>query len=167
MIGGPYYKTTSALFFVNIQAIAVRLKNKNLFLCSNQMKKIFVFFLAFLYITTSCEAAVYLHYCMGKQVGFSLFPRDMASCQKCGMKKSGRSMGCCKDEQKIIKTEKTQKATDLSFSVSHPNKYPVPAVFYNYTAFLPDLLTGKLHPAHGPPGLPAMPIYLVNGVFRI
>jgi hypothetical protein len=132
------------------------------------MKKILVTLLAFLYITSSCEATVYLHYCMGKPVSFSFHPEKSMNCNRCGMKKTGRGMGCCKDEQKIIKTDKNQKLTDLSFSTSQQKKF-----ITIFTAFRPYFATtgsSKLirqTPAHGPPGTTPLPVYLVNCLLLI
>src|SRR6516162_10207005 len=95
------------------------------------MKKIFFFILAVLYISSSCEAAVYLHYCMGKRVSFSFSPEASSTCHRCGMKKSSKGMGCCKDEQKVIKTDKSQKVTDLVSTDLQLKKFATVLAGYN------------------------------------
>src|SRR5580692_5482101 len=87
------------------------------------MKKLFSFILGILYISSSCEASVYLHYCMGKRVSFSFSPEKSGTCHRCGMKKSAKGMGCCKDEEKIIKSDKSQKVTDLVSSDTEQKKF--------------------------------------------
>ena len=109
------------------------------------MKKLLVFLLAFLYITSSCEATVYLHYCMGKAVGFSFTPGKSGNCDRCGMKKSTQGMGCCKDEQKIIKSDKSQKLTDLSSSNIHQKKFT--SILWASSAFAIGRACGR----HGDP----------------
>ena len=95
--------------------------------------------LAFLYISSSCEASVYLHYCMGKPVSFSFSPGKSSTCHRCGMKKSARGMGCCKDEQKIIKSDKSQKVTDLVSSDIQQKKFVT--VLTAYHAFSVNTLS--------------------------
>jgi hypothetical protein len=131
------------------------------------MKKLIVFILAFLYITSSCEATVYLHYCMGKPISISLLPEKSGNCRKCGMKKSGRGMGCCKDEQKMVKSDKNQKITDLGFSTNQQIKFiAVPGFFRTYT---PGYLqpTVNRQPFRGPPESKTVPVYLINCLFLI
>ena len=131
------------------------------------MKKILVFLLAFLYITSSCDATVYMHFCMGKAVGFSFTPEKSSGCHRCGMKKSGKGMGCCKDEQKIIKSDKSQKLTDLTSSSTQEKKYS--SVLWNYPDF--SISCGQLstinRQPHGPPGADPVPAYVLNCVFLI
>jgi hypothetical protein len=132
------------------------------------MKKPFFLVLAFLYIASSCEASVYLHYCMGKQVSFSFSPEKSGSCHRCGMKKSG-GMGCCKDEQKIIKSDKSQKVTDLVSSDTHQKRYVIFPVVYNiYLVNICQPSTDTHYPVHGPPEIKAfVPLFLMNRVFLI
>jgi hypothetical protein len=132
------------------------------------MKKLIVSILAILYITSSCEATVYLHYCMGRQVSFSFLPEHSGNCHRCGMKKSAKSMGCCRDEQKLLKSDPNQKLTDLSWSTDLQKK-----LFSTYTQFhtYPEaiLFSGmiKNSPTHGPPGGHPVPFYLMNCFFLI
>jgi hypothetical protein len=133
------------------------------------MKKLVVFLLAFLYIGSSCEASVYLHYCMGKPVSFSFSPEKSANCHRCGMKKSAKGMGCCKDEQKIIKSDKSQKITDLVSSDIQQKKFAT--VLMVYCAFEVNSCQSSTviyFPSHGPPpGESPVSLYLINCLFLI
>jgi hypothetical protein len=131
------------------------------------MKKLLFFLLAFLYITSSCEATVYLHYCMGKAVGFSFTPGKSGNCQRCGMKKSAKGMGCCKDEQKLIKSNKNQKITDLpSFNNQSKCFVSVSSHYTDFSVIYRQPTTVNRQP-HGPPGANPVPVYLVNCLFLI
>ena len=132
------------------------------------MKKLLVSILAFLYITSSCEATVYVHYCMGRKVGFSFFPDNAAGCHRCGMKKSAKGTSCCKDEMKVLKSDKNQKLTEPSFSTGQQKKIaPVPvAVHAHFRSVLP--IASYIHePTHSPPRTGQPPVYLMNCLFLI
>lgn len=132
------------------------------------MKKFIVLILAFLYITSSCEATVYLHYCMGKQVGFSFMPEHSGNCHRCGMKKSGKGMGCCRDEKKFLKSDPNQKLSDLNFSIS-PIKSFAP-IYSDYRSYSVSALISKAvvkSLPHGPPGDHPVPCYLMNCLLLI
>jgi hypothetical protein len=133
------------------------------------MKKTVVFFLAFLYFTSSCEATVYLHYCMGKAVGISLLPDHSLSCHRCGMKKSPDGKGCCKDEQKLIKTDKSQKLTDFpSFDPDQKKFLPAPGNLSVFsTAGICKSVSVICHPSNGPPPGRPLPAYLMNCLLLI
>ena len=85
------------------------------------MKKIITAILAVFYLTTSVGAVVHLHYCMGKVVNWGLWNTTNKKCSKCGMEKSHTNLkgGCCKDEQKQLKTEKDQKLAETVFNLIH------------------------------------------------
>ena len=132
------------------------------------MKKLIVSILAFLYITSSCEATVYLHYCMGKQVSFSFLPEDSKNCHRCGMKKSGKGMGCCKDEQKLIKSDKNQKLTDLVYSTWLQKKFIT--VHNSYRAYAVSTVSPCIisnSSAHSPPGIHASHRFILNRALLI
>ncbi len=131
------------------------------------MKKLLVSLIAFLYITSTCEATVYMHYCMGKAVGFSFTPGKSANCHRCGMKKSATGMGCCKDEQKLIKSDKNQKITDFpSFKNQWKSFILVPSNEIDYSVNYRQPATVNRQP-HGPPGAEPVPLYIVNCLLLI
>jgi hypothetical protein len=68
------------------------------------MKRILVTILAILYMASAMGATVHLHFCMGEFMGASLVHKDQHRCGKCGMLKTERDKGCCKDEHKTMKT---------------------------------------------------------------
>jgi hypothetical protein len=133
------------------------------------MKKLFFFLLAVLYISSSCEASVYLHYCMGKPVSFSFSPGNSGTCHRCGMKKSAKGMGCCKDEQKIIKSDNSQKVTDLVSSDMAKKIFG--KVLPSYSAFSVNICHSSADThcsSHGPPpGECPVSLYLMNCLFLI
>lgn len=132
------------------------------------MKKLIVLILAFLYITGSCEATVYLHYCMGKQVSFSFMPEHSMNCHKCGMKKKGDSKGCCKDEKKVIKSGANQGLSAQNFSSGIEKK--IAFVSSDYHNFSKPVLLSKINISsenHGPPGIHPVPFYLMNCILLI
>ncbi|HTB24421.1 MAG TPA: hypothetical protein VK711_03580 [Puia sp.] len=132
------------------------------------MKKLIVSILAFLYITSSCEATVYLHYCMGKQVSFSFLPEDSKNCHRCGMKKSDKGMGCCKDEQKIIKSDKNQKLTDLVYSNKLQKKFiTVHTSFRAFAVATERLCIISNSSAHSPPGIQGSHRFILNRALLI
>lgn len=135
------------------------------------MKKVFATILALIYLSSSIGATVHLHYCMGKLMSWSLKDDAKASCTYCGMPKSStkscETVGkcCCKDEHKVIKAEKDQKASEFAF---HPLKFSSLA-----TVYLNNLSQTHLHSqiiehpvANGPP-LQKVPVFILNCVFRI
>ncbi len=127
------------------------------------MKKLLVSILAILYITSSCEATVYLHYCMGKQVSFSFNPDHSRSCHTCGMKKSGKGNGCCRDEEKIIKSDPGPGISAQFISIDLSKK--VTWLYTEYNIYSVPVLgsTVSLIPlTHGPPGYYPVPRYLKN-----
>jgi len=131
------------------------------------MKKTFVFLLAFLYITGSCEATVYLHYCMGKAVSFSFFPDKSLNCQRCGMRKSGKDIGCCKDEQKLLKSDMGQRLTDLP-SLTSQKKFITVSGFFNVYSGIYRQPSAVIHDLSiGPPGDHPVPVYLMNRLLLI
>ena len=132
-------------------------------------KKLFFFILAVLYISSSCEASVYLHYCMGKPVSFSFSPGKSSTCHRCGMKKSARAMGCCKDEQKIIKSDKSQNITDLVSADTEQKKFVyVPTAYTAFSINICQPSTVIYYPLHGPPpGKNPVSLYLMNCFFLI
>ncbi len=79
------------------------------------MKQFFTAILAVLYLGSSAGASVDMHYCMGKLANWSLTHKKTTICPKCGMAKtSGKTKGCCKDEQKFFKDNTAQKITERS-----------------------------------------------------
>jgi hypothetical protein len=106
---------------------------------------------------------------MGKPVSFGFSPGKSGTCQRCGMKKSAKGMGCCKDEQKIIKTDKTQKITDLVSTDNQHKKFVTVLTAYREFSFSTCQASTRIyHPLHGPPAEEGpVSLYLMNCVFLI
>jgi hypothetical protein len=85
------------------------------------------------------------------------------------MKKAAGGMGCCKDEQKIIKTDKSQKVTDLVSSDKEYKKFDKsPEIYYEISVDISQLSTFIYYPSHGPPpGESPVSLYLMNCTFLI
>jgi hypothetical protein len=111
---------------------------------------------------------VYLHYCMGKQVGFSFSPDESEKCPRCGMKNTDRDTGCCKDEQKVIKSEKNQKLTDLTYLSSLQKKFiTVSASFRPYIVNAGYFNLICKSAAHDPPWARTVPVHIMNCLLLI
>lgn len=138
------------------------------------MKKVFATILAIVYLSTSMGATVHLHYCMGKLVSWGLVGHNSKNCRICGMAKKAADthcisarMGCCKDEQKLIKTSDAQKifASELQFLKLFPkaltvnhfalSDFSIPSFAVTYPATNAPPLSGKV------------PVFLLNRNFRI
>lgn len=131
------------------------------------MRRFVVALLAILYLTTASGATVHFHYCMGKFVNASLVHNEDGTheCENCGMTKK-QSKGCCKDEQKVIKTDVSEKGHSIVFDTqSHTAVVPslaVTPVFANRAQVL--AFTRLTVP---PPLARSCPIYIQVCNFRI
>lgn len=132
------------------------------------MKRFIVALLAILYLGTASGATVHFHYCMGEFVNASLVhdEGDTHECDKCGMTKK-QSKGCCKDEQKVIKTDVSEKGHSVAFNAhAHSAVIPSPVVgppIFSYRAQV--LAVTRL--AVPPPLARSCPIYIQVCNFRI
>lgn len=98
---------------------------------------------------------MYEHYCMGELAQASLSDdlADKDQCSKCGMeKKKGEENDCCKDEQKLVKTDDQNPGVKLVINKSLITTVELPS--YNnygnaqYSTYSHDITTGL---AHAPP----------------
>lgn len=126
------------------------------------MRKIIVSILAVFYLCSSTGATVHMHYCMGKLINWSLF-KDGDKCSKCGMKKDG---GCCKDENKFVKNNFDQKATE-SINLVQLLVSPAPVLFIDIAESYASSLLETYPTSHAPPISSGLEIYIRNCVFRI
>jgi len=131
------------------------------------MKRIAVFILALLYISTSTGVTLHMHYCMGQLKKMAIQKDDSAKCEFCGMKKSDKSNNeGCKDERKLIKSDEAQNTVKslslnlFSFVVELPqlNHYIMDVLLSTQTEEYPL--------SNSPPAKPVT-IYLVNRSFLI
>lgn len=133
------------------------------------MKKFFILILSILYISTSTGASLYMHYCMGKMVDFSVFnSAKKDTCSKCGMKNDAKdNNNCCKHEHKQLKAHDNQKhsenlieqmqSTGTALAVSYSE---LPHV-YVPSAILDNPLS------NAPPRSRKVNSYILNCTFRI
>jgi hypothetical protein len=130
------------------------------------MKKLILSIVLVSYLVISTGITVNLHYCMGQLDSAHIFGGKSDTCDKCGMHIEN-SMGCCRDEQQLIKMDDDQK-TNAVFVFSLP---PLEAESYTPSSYLTSIFfntPGLDFPSdHSPPILSGSQIYLKNGVFRI
>ena len=130
------------------------------------MKKLIVFILSVVYLTTSIGATFHFHYCMDRLVSWGLDFREDSPCSYCGMEKE-ESKGCCKDEHTQIKIKGDQKITN-TYSDILSNPVQILMVRADHYQFLsPSILPVAYPESHAPPDLFEIAIYLSNCVFRI
>jgi hypothetical protein len=102
---------------------------------------------------------------MGKLVDWTFSHSDKSECGKCGMEKKSSPNGCCKDEQKFVKSTVDQKtvSNELQF-------LQAAAVLPSYTdhqAAVPQGHATRFPRAHAPPLSSSASIYLLHCNFRI
>jgi hypothetical protein len=130
------------------------------------MKKGIASISLFVYILVSCGVIVNFHYCMNRLDSLQLFASNAEVCGKCGMHVDD-SMGCCRDEVKIIKMEEDQKVHQESV-YDLPLLSPlvqVPSAYLN--SLFVNVSETRHHENHSPPLLDEGGTYLENCVFRI
>ena len=114
------------------------------------MKKLFTLLLAVVYLGSSVGATLHVHYCMDKLVNWTLNDEG-DKCKNCGMEKDG---GCCRDENKLIKSSSDQSITgaiqifsgstaDPSIPFINKNEYCLPSFVSEYPAnYIPPIRSG-------------------------
>ena len=138
------------------------------------MKKILAAILAFIYLSTSMGATLHLHYCMDKLVSWGFLDQESKDCSFCLMPKKdnhqqflSEKKGCCKDEHKLIKTDKDQKIIPAELQLL--KHFPCGSAD-NYLVH-PDLRISSFtvqHPtANSPPRIGKVTIFLLHRNFRI
>jgi hypothetical protein len=130
------------------------------------MKRLLITIIAVFYLGVSSGATVHLHYCMGQLVDWGLVSKNPEKCGKCGMK-TGSSKDCCKDEQKQLKLESTQKISQNFFQLEAQS---IDLGLFAYQSE-PDLyvvaLAEELPVSNAPPKTPNTPAFIRNCNFRI
>ena len=133
------------------------------------MKRILVVILCFLYMSSATGATIQLHYCMGNLMDMSIFgqEQDEDECDDC-CKNETKDKGCCKDEQKVFKTNEHQLA-DAAFKLVQQDAAVLPALaWYAHTSAVYNKCSHVTVAAHAPPVLwRAVPIYIQVQNFRI
>lgn len=120
------------------------------------MRQVLVIILSIFYLLSSSGFTMYEHYCMGElaqaSISDNIFDNDR--CSKCGMEnKKGEDNGCCKDEQKFVKTDDQNTGVKLVVNKSLITLADLPSYFsYDYSlhsSYGTDINTGLPHaPPH-------------------
>ena len=129
------------------------------------LKKFVAIFFLLIYGFTSVGATVHIHYCMGKYVGASLWQSKNEKCGKCGMVEKNKK-GCCKDEHKQIKLSTDHQKAFTAFNY---NTLISPAIVSDFikVTFPQKQINALLPKVNAPPPKQAIPIYILNCIFRI
>jgi hypothetical protein len=134
------------------------------------MKRFLVTILSILYMASATGAVVHVHYCMGKLIGASFVTHEEAhKCGRCGMEKSAKGNGCCKDDYKIIKAgdQHLFAKTILNNTIEQPVTF-IPLVSFYITQSLNWQTADSLAAINAPPPeWSACPIYLQVRNLRI
>ena len=130
------------------------------------MKKLIVSILAIVYISTSVDAIVHLHYCMGKLESWGVSDKSDAKCSFCGMHKGGHK-GCCHDEQKLVKIQNDQKITGQAFQLHNIYSLTTVVQSANYSIIYSSSIGIKNPSANSPPRSGAVPVFILNCNFLI
>jgi hypothetical protein len=130
------------------------------------LKKLVVIILSLVYLSATVGITLQQHYCMNRFVGWSLMDTDGDLCGSCGMDKSEPENGCCKDEQLQLKIGDDQQPSFITIQF-HQQELPVLSGtwLYHQPATIPA--GNKYVVDHGPPHPAAIPVFLLNRVFRI
>ncbi len=130
------------------------------------MKKTAVIILLVIYSSTTIGATVHLHYCMDKFAGWSFWHSKNSKCGKCGMDKETKNNGCCKDEHKIIKTEKEHQQAQTIHEYNPIFSPAIVTVFPTYIFAIAS--TTETHPQiNAPPPKHGVKLYILNCIYRI
>ncbi len=131
------------------------------------MRRITIFILALLYITTFSGVPVDMHYCMGKRINWDFSHSKVQNCANCGMKKS-ESKGCCEDKEKLLRIDTEQKIADAAAQL--PLFASLPALvkpsFELTFAYVPSIIE-KLPTGTDPLRTSGIAVYIRNCIFLI
>ena len=131
------------------------------------MKKFTVAILALIYLSASIGVTMHMHYCMGRVAGWGLSNNESKICSKCGMEKSEKNSGCCKDKHTFFKNSTDQKVTESSLQAIQLMAAGMPASFTEISSFGFPSVTEENPISHAPPLDHDIPIYILNCVYRI
>lgn len=128
------------------------------------MKKVFALLIACLYLAVSSGLAVQIHHCMGKVSGVTLVPSNKNKCGKCGMEKGANK--CCKDELKLVKLQDSYKLSTAEYKLALPQ---IDLGTHYHLAYLPFIHQAPLgeYNSHSPPFVEAVPLCIMNCIFRV
>lgn len=135
------------------------------------MSRLLAILIAVCYLCASTGFTLHEHYCMGKHVETSLWAHgETHACAKCGMKKASSKKGCCKDEQKVVKTKGEATLAKVSVPPSfvfHALVLEIPVYSFERASLpreMPRSVSGK---PPGPPLLSSLRLHIRNCIFLI
>jgi len=128
------------------------------------IKKLFITFLAVLYLAVSSGATVHFQYCMGRLVKVGLANDHHKKAYACGMRKMAAKK-CCKDKHQQFKTDKSNLSAKSLYSAPPAALLPRSAYFVSAGIATPE--QNRLGYSHAPPLIAQIPIYLYHCIFRI
>jgi hypothetical protein len=125
------------------------------------MKKFLVTILALVYIASSVGAAVQLQCCQNNLVAWSVSKStDDTYC-------SAVCTGCCQDDHKQSKLANDQKFNEANIRLAKATAVPVISVFSNYSFHSISSQTLAYPVSNAPPQQSAIPLFILNCVYRI
>jgi len=133
------------------------------------MKRIFLTFLALLYLGNSTGFAMHFHYCMDKLVETNLIYNNL-DLKGCEMHEDvdNKKDDCCKDEVKSAKGNTDQISAESSLKLMQNWAVSLPLALYEIPPFLNLPTDAAEHPiSNSPPNRQTVPVYLRNCVFII
>jgi len=131
------------------------------------IKKLFVTFLAVLYLGVSSGATLHYQYCMGRLIKVSLWHGHTKKCDTCGMeRKEKAAKNCCTDQHQVLKSEKSSSPgyTHISLGTSIGLPVAEPSWFVSSTIVS---VNPKPFIKQAPPPKLAIALFLRNCTFRI
>jgi len=132
------------------------------------MKKFLVAILAFLYISSSTGASVYMHYCMGELASAGLGNHTTKTCDKCEMENTGqKGKDCCKNENKFFKSQTDQDATVSVYHLLQPIAIVLPVSYFEIPSADICSIAAEYPISHAPPQISSVAVYIRNCVFLI
>lgn len=131
------------------------------------MRKLPATILAFIYLLSVTGVTIHRHYCMDQPAGWGVFKDKSAVCPVCGMEKSEKDNGCCKDEISFFKNTSDQQGIEAAKQLAQPVLASIPAPFFESIYISPVSETDKISCIIPPgPGI-SPPACILHCVFRI
>lgn len=132
------------------------------------IKKLFITFLAVLYLGVSSGATLHYQYCMGRLVKVSLWHSHTEKCRTCGMDLKAKSTKkCCTDKHQQLKSDKSGSVTYSQLTLG-TSAVVLPSVFFFGSLPYPNVPLMVQYPvSQAPSSVTAVPVFLRNCVFRI
>ena len=131
------------------------------------MRKLITTILAFFYLFSATGINVHMHYCMDKLTGWGVANTDSAICAFCGMEKTEKDGGCCKDESRLIKSTGDQQIAEASIQLMQTASDALPASIIEIPGISIISTSPENNYVHTPPRSAGVAVYIRNCVFRL